>query len=135
MIELADLLRWVCIPLALALAVLCTASAVHAPGWAQRTRFVVLLGYAVVSVGGQLDALGRPLSWRLPLLLAVTAAAVAGTAVYVFDQRRTARATEGAARGGRHLDDLGGVHRAGRAARRRGRAGHRQEQARHDPPT
>ena len=75
-----DLLRWAILAGGLVLALAIGPCLVWAPGgWAQRVRFLALLGYAVVTVGGQANALGSPPRWTTYLLAAVTVLALVGT--------------------------------------------------------
>lgn len=56
-------------------------------GWEQRLRFAALLGYAIVSAGGQVNNLGTPLRWTTVLLAAVTVVALVGTASHLLRVR------------------------------------------------
>jgi hypothetical protein len=87
-VTLADALRWMDVALALALVPLCVYCITWATSWDQRLRFGTLAGYGVVTVAGQINALGQPLTWVTVLLGCVTIAAVVGTAVYMIKARR-----------------------------------------------
>jgi hypothetical protein len=115
MIVAADAVRLTLAGLALVLGAACGASAVFAPTWDQRGRFLVVLGYASIIVGGQLDTLGMPPTWRTWALGVVTAAAVISTLAFLI---RHVRATRGGPRDGRSADYQRGVFRARAAARR-----------------
>ena len=76
-------------------AVLCVTWGFAAVGYARtfdhRAVMVVLLGYALTTVAGQVGALGSPGSWVTVLLLIVTVAAVAVTARFAVKARREQR--------------------------------------------
>jgi hypothetical protein len=75
-----DTLRYTIIVAALCLALAIGPCLVYAPeGWDQRLRFVALLGYGIVSTGGQINNLGTPLRWTTVLLAFVTVLALVGT--------------------------------------------------------
>lgn len=83
----ADVLRLADIAMALVLVPLCAYCIVYSRTWDQRLRFATLAGYAIVTVGGQINALGAPLTWVTVLLAMVTVAAVVGTSAYMIQVR------------------------------------------------
>lgn len=118
---LADWARLVAAALGVLLSITVCAALTYAKGWDQRMRFLVLLGYAVITVNGQLESLGRPPSWRTFALAVVGALAVASTGVFVVrhvrhnagrgadagrsnDQRRVLGTGPPAGRAGGHPD-------------------------------
>lgn len=66
--SLADALRWFCAGTALALLVSCIYCTAQRIRLDQRIRFLSTGLIAIVIVGGQLDALGNPPNWRMPIL-------------------------------------------------------------------
>ncbi|HVL61571.1 MAG TPA: hypothetical protein VM430_09220 [Microbacterium sp.] len=116
-VVIADAVRLTLAVLALVLALTCGAGAVLAHTWDQRARFAVVVGYAAIIVGGQLDTLGTLPTWRTWALAVITTFAVVSTAAFLI---RHVRATRGGPRDGRSTDDQRGVLRA-RAATRRAR--------------
>jgi membrane protein implicated in regulation of membrane protease activity len=115
MIEVADVVRIILGVLALLLGIACGIAAVFAPTWDQRGRFGIIIGYASIIVGGQLDTLGTPPTWRTWALAVVTASAVFLTGTFLY---RHVRAPKGGPRDGRSADDQRGLLRARAAARR-----------------
>lgn len=88
----ADMLRTIIIVSALTLALLIGPCLVWAPGgWDQRIRFVALLGYGIVSTGGQINNLGLPLRWTTVLLAVVTVLALIGTTGHLLSAYTTIR--------------------------------------------
>ena len=48
-------------------------------GWPQRVRFAALLGYGIITAGGQVNNLGKPPLWTTWALAVVTVLALVGT--------------------------------------------------------
>lgn len=67
-------------------------------GWDQRVRFAALLGYGIVTAGGQANNLGTPLRWTTYLLAVVTVLALIGTVGHL---RRAYAVIRGGRRWGR----------------------------------
>lgn len=87
-----DLLRYAIIGAALLLSLAIGPCLIWAPdGWEQRLRFVALLGYGIVSTGGQINNLGAPLRWTTILLAVVTVIALVGTAGHLHRVRGALR--------------------------------------------
>lgn len=87
-----DVLRYAITAVALLLALAIGPCLIWAPdGWEQRLRFVALLGYAIVSAGGQVNNLGAPLRWTTYLLAVVTVVALVGTAGHLLRVRAAIR--------------------------------------------
>jgi hypothetical protein len=84
---MADVLRMVCAALALLLVPLCVYSIYRCSTPGQRLRFGGLALLGVVVVAWQIEALGHPLHWRVPLLLIGLTCALAGTVVYIRETR------------------------------------------------
>src|SRR6478672_11247663 len=120
MIEVADMVRIALAALALVLGIACGAGAAVSPTWDQRARFGVVLGYASIILGGQLDTLGTAPTWRTWGLVVVSAAALVSTYAFLI---RHVRSTRGGPRDGRSANDKRSVLRARAAARRARDAG------------
>lgn len=85
----ADIVRLFCAALAVLLVPACIyAVFTHRMSLDQRVRFAALALLGVVIAGGQLDNLGQPGNWRMPVLATGLAAAVAGTVMYLVKLRR-----------------------------------------------
>jgi hypothetical protein len=84
---LPDLLRWVSAVLALLLVPGCIYAAFARITWDQRARFIALALIGVVVVGAQLDGLGKPRTWRMPLVVAALLLADAGVGMYLLRRR------------------------------------------------
>jgi hypothetical protein len=85
---MADVLRVICIVLALPLTFSCVYSMWRTRMvWDQQARFfgLALIGFVVVA--GQIDAWGRPGNWRMPLLALGLVLALAGTVVHLVRTR------------------------------------------------
>lgn len=115
--DVGDLVRLSLAVLGFVLAVTCGGGVVYAPSWDQRLRFIVLLGYAAIIAGGQLDTLGTPPTWRTWALLPVTVLAVISTSAFLI---RHVRRTKAIPDDGRSRSDQRGVFRP-RASPRRAR--------------
>jgi hypothetical protein len=119
-IAVADAVRLTLAGLAFVLALTCGAGAVLSHTWDQRSRFAVVVGYAAIIVGGQLDVLGTPPTWRTWALAAVTIYAVISTAAFLV---RHVRGPKGGPRDGRSAHDKRRLQRARSIARRTGDTG------------
>jgi hypothetical protein len=84
----ADVLRYFCALTGVVLLVVCIYCMFKPMTLDQRLRFGALAGIAVVIVGGQLDNLGQPANWRMPVLVAALVVAVAGSVMYLARARR-----------------------------------------------
>jgi membrane protein implicated in regulation of membrane protease activity len=120
-IVVADAVRLTLACAGLALAVVCCAGAVLVPTWDQRTRFLTVVGYSTIIIGGQLDTLGTAPTWRTWALVVVTAFALASTGAFLV---RHVRQMRGGPRDGRSTDHKRRVLRARAAARRARDTGH-----------
>lgn len=87
-----DLLRYAITGGAILLSLAIGPCLIWAPdGWEQRLRFVALLGYGIVSAGGQINNLGTPPRWTTILLGVVTVVALVGTAGHLLRVRTALR--------------------------------------------
>ncbi len=91
MISVADALRALCAAEALALVVVCIYCAASRVPVDQRVRFSALALIGVVVVSGQIDAWGRPATWRMPVLAVALALAVVGSVMFLVKGRRRDR--------------------------------------------
>jgi hypothetical protein len=120
----ADLARLTAAGLGLFLTITCVAGLFYAQAWDQRARFLALLGYAVITVNGQIEALGRVPTWRTYGLAVVGLFAVISTGAFVVRSVRSS--SERGIRARRTNDQrrvLGAGPPARRAHRRHRRAG------------
>jgi membrane protein implicated in regulation of membrane protease activity len=83
MVAAADAIRLTLACAGLALAVVCCAGAVLVPTWDQRARFLTVVGYSTIIIGGQLDSLGTAPTWRTWALVVVTALALISTGAFL----------------------------------------------------
>jgi hypothetical protein len=85
----ADVLRVICIVLALPLAFSCVYSMWRTRmGRDQQARFLGLAVIGFVVVAGQIDSWGNPGSWRMPLLAVGLAVALYGAVVHLVRTHR-----------------------------------------------
>lgn len=84
----ADLLRYFCALTGVVLLAVCIYCISKPMTLDQRLRFGALAGIGVVVVGGQLDNLGQPWNWRMPVLAVALLVAVAGSVLYLAKVRR-----------------------------------------------
>lgn len=82
-VVLVLLLHFYSAVLALLLVMTCIASLFREIEWPQRARFAALLLLGVVITSGQIDNLGSPLTWRLPILAVAVTLAVIGCAAFL----------------------------------------------------
>lgn len=80
---MADFLRLYCAGASLLLVAGCIYSLYAVPTLDQRLRFGSFALLGVVITSGQIDNLGQPGTWRLPLLAVAVTTAVVGTGLYV----------------------------------------------------
>jgi membrane protein implicated in regulation of membrane protease activity len=120
-ILVADAVRLTLACAGLALAVVCCAGAVLVPTWDQRARFLTMVGYSTIIIGGQLELLGQPPTWRTWALAVVTTFALVSTAAFLV---RHVRKMRGGPRVGRSTDDQRSVQRTRPRARRARDTGH-----------
>lgn len=93
-VAVADVVRLVLAGAGLLLAITCCAGAVLVHGWDQRARFLTVVGYSTIIVGGQLDMLGQAPTWRTWALVVVTAFALASTGTFLVRHIRKIRRGE-----------------------------------------
>jgi membrane protein implicated in regulation of membrane protease activity len=121
MVAAADAIRLTLACAGLALAVVCCAGAVLVPTWDQRARFLTVVGYSTIIIGGQLDSLGTAPTWRTWALVVVTALALISTGAFLV---RHVRQMRGGPCDGRSTDHKRRVLRSRAAARRARDTGH-----------
>jgi hypothetical protein len=84
----ADVLRVICVVLALLLVPSCVYCTYRCTTWSQRLRFAALALMGVVIVAWQIEMWGYPLRWWVVLLLVALLSALVGTAVFLREMRR-----------------------------------------------
>jgi uncharacterized membrane protein len=84
----ADVLRCFCALVGVVLLAICIFCISKPMTLDQRLRFGALAGIGVVVVGGQLDNLGGPWNWRMPVLALALVVAAAGSVMYLVKARR-----------------------------------------------
>jgi uncharacterized membrane protein len=84
----ADVLRCFCALVGVVLLAICIFCISKPMTLDQRLRFGALAGIGVVVVGGQLDNLGAPWNWRMPVLALALVVAAAGSVMYLVKARR-----------------------------------------------
>lgn len=87
MLSIADAVRVFCAAAAIALIPCCVYSMFRDIPRDQRLRFFALICIGVVVAAGQIDALGGPWHWRMPILAVGMVLAVAGTAMFLRRDR------------------------------------------------
>lgn len=85
---MADVLRVICSGAGLLLTFTCVYSIMRCRSTGQMLRFAGLAIIGFVVVAGQIDAWGRPLNWRMPLLTLGLLSALVGTIAYLREIRR-----------------------------------------------
>lgn len=83
-----DLLRLACAAVALLLMAACIYAMFRSRDTDQRLRFGSTALIALVVVAGQLDNLGGPGNWRMPVLLVALVLATVGAARFLVKDRR-----------------------------------------------
>lgn len=85
---IADVLRLLCAAEALLLVPLCIYSIATPIAGDQKVRFGALALIGVVVVAGQIEALGGPGNWRMPVLAVGLGLAVAGVVMFLAHGRQ-----------------------------------------------
>lgn len=85
---LADVIRVLSALLAAALVPTCVYCIFVGIPWDQKVRFAALILYGSVIVGAQVENLGDPMTWRMPFVLAGTALALLGAAMFLVRHRQ-----------------------------------------------
>lgn len=80
---IADLFRLYSAATAAVLVAVCIWCMFRPMLWQQRTRFGALLLLGVVITGGQIESLGGPINWRMPILAVAVTAAVVSSAAFL----------------------------------------------------
>jgi hypothetical protein len=83
-----DLLRIMCAAVAIPLLIACIYAMTRTKLPDQRLRFGALTLISLVVVASQLDGLGNPGNWRMPILLVALTLATVGTAQFLVKDRR-----------------------------------------------